>query len=106
MSGNSKISENKQKIVEDMKVVVADAEELLRASAGIAGDKIAQLRERIGERLAGAKERIADAEAVVVEKAKAAAHATDDYVHDNPWYAVGIAAGLGVLVGFLIGRRD
>ena len=104
MSEVSELS-SKQKIVSDMKVVVSDAEEILRATAGIAGEKIVDLRERISERLSDAKLRLADAEAALVEKTKAAARATDDYVHEKPWQAVGIAAGIGFLVGVIIGRR-
>ena len=96
---------NKQKLVSDMKVVVSDAEEILRATAGVAGERMVDLRERIGERLRDAKLRIADAEAAVVDKTKACARATDDYVNDNPWQAVGIAAGIGLLLGIIIGRR-
>ncbi|HRC59586.1 conserved hypothetical protein [Candidatus Propionivibrio aalborgensis] len=100
MSNNSK-----QKFVSDMKSVVADAEEILRATAGVAGEKMADLRERVGERLRDAKLRIADAEALLVDKTKAAARATDDYVNQNPWQAVGVAAGIGFLFGIIIGRR-
>lgn len=96
---------NKQKLVSDMKVVVSDAEEILRATAGVAGEKMGDLRERIGERLRDAKLRIADAEAALVYRTKAAARATDDYVNENPWQAVGIAAGIGLLLGIIIGRR-
>ena len=96
---------SKQKLVSDMKVVVSDAEEILRATAGVAGEKMADLRERINERLRDAKLRIADAEAALVDKTKAAARATDDYVNENPWQAVGIAAGIGLLLGIIIGRR-
>ena len=100
MSNNSK-----EKLIADMKVVVADAEEILRATAGIAGEKMADLRERIGERLRDARVRIDDAEAALVDKTKAAARAADDFVNENPWQAVGIAAGVGVLLGIIIGRR-
>ena len=96
---------NKQKLVSDMKVVVADAEEILRATAGVVGDKMGDLRERFGERLRDAKLRLADAEAALVDRTKAAARATDDYVHENPWRAVGVAAGIGLLLGVIIGRR-
>ena len=96
---------NKQKLVSDMKVVVSDAEEILRATAGVAGEKMVDLRERIAERLRDAKLRLADAEAALVDKTKAAARATDDFVNDNPWQAVGIAAGIGLLLGIIIGRR-
>ena len=96
---------SKQKIVSDMKVVVSDAEEILRATAGVAGEKMVDLREQIAERLHDAKMRLADAEAALVDRTKAAARATDDYVNDNPWQAVGIAAGVGLLLGIIIGRR-
>ena len=96
---------SKQKIVSDMKVVVSDAEEILRATAGVAGEKMVDLREQIADRLHDAKMRLADAEAALVDKTKAAARATDDYVNENPWQAVGIAAGVGLLLGIIIGRR-
>jgi ElaB/YqjD/DUF883 family membrane-anchored ribosome-binding protein len=96
---------SKQKLVSDMKVVVADAEEILRATAGVAGDKMGDLRERFGERLRDARIRLADAEAALVDRTKAAARATDDYVHENPWRAVGLAAAVGLLLGVVIGRR-
>ena len=98
-------SSSKEKLVSDMKVVVSDAEEILRATAGVAGEKVGELRERIIDRLRDAKVRIADAEEMLVDRTKAAARATDDYVNDNPWRAVGIAAGIGLLVGIIIGRR-
>ena len=96
---------NKEKLIADFKVVVADAEELLRATASQAGDKATELRARIQTRLADAKLRLADAEAAVVDKAKQAGRVADDYVHDNPWRSVGVAAGIGFLFGLLIGRR-
>ena len=96
---------SKQKLVSDMKVVVSDAEEILRATAGVAGERMVDLRERIAERLRDAKLRLAGAEAALVDKTKAAARATDDFVNDNPWQAVGIAAGIGLLLGIIIGRR-
>ena len=95
----------KEKLVDDLRVVVADAEELLRATAGQAGDKIAAARERIQDSLAHAKVRLAAAEEAIIERTKEAARATDEYVHENPWKAVGIAACVGVIVGMLIGRR-
>ena len=96
---------SKQKLVSDMKIVVSDAEEILRATAGVAGEKMVDLREQIADRLHDAKMRLADAEAALVDKTKAAARATDEYVNDNPWQAVGIAAGVGLLLGIIIGRR-
>jgi len=96
---------NKEKLVADLKVVVADAEELLRATAGQAGEKVAEMRGRIQEHLATAKDSLAEAQAAMVDKAKQVGRAADDYVHDNPWRSVGVAAGFGFIVGLLIGRR-
>lgn len=96
---------NKEKLIADFKMVVADAEEILRVTAGQAGEKMADLREKAQARLVDAKFKLAEAEAILVDKAKAAGRAADDYVHDNPWRAVGIAAGVGLVVGLLIGRR-
>jgi ElaB/YqjD/DUF883 family membrane-anchored ribosome-binding protein len=96
---------SQEKLVADMKAVIADAEDILHATAEQTGEKIASLRARIKERLHNAKVRLADAEAVLEAKARAAARATDAYVHENPWKAVGIGAGVGFLVGFILGRR-
>lgn len=96
---------SKQKLIADFKVVVADAEELLRATAGQAGDKAAELRAKIQSNLADAKVRLAEAQTAVVDRAKQVGRAADDYVQDNPWRSVGVAAGIGFIVGLLIGRR-
>ena len=88
-----------------LKVVISDTEELLRATAGAAGEKVGELRERLGVRLRDAKERVIDLEVALVDKTKAAARATDDFVHEEPWKAVGVAAALGLALGVLIGRR-
>ena len=96
---------SKQKLVADLKVVVADAEELLRATASQAGEKVSAARERIQASLATAKVKLSDAERALLEKTREAAKATDDYVRDNPWQAVGIAAVAGLVLGILISRR-
>lgn len=95
----------REKLVDDMRTVIADAEELLRATANEAGDKIAIARERIQDSLYRAKVKLAETEDVLLDRTRHAARLTDEYVHDNPWKAVGIAAGIGLLVGMLIGRR-
>lgn len=101
---NTEHDVSKEKLMQDLRVVVADAEELLRATADQAGEKVAAARERIQENLATAKERLVATEQAVAAKARQAAQATDDYVHENPWKAVGIAAGAGLIVGMLISR--
>jgi ElaB/YqjD/DUF883 family membrane-anchored ribosome-binding protein len=103
MSNGTDVS--REKLASDLRIVVADAEELLRATAGQMGEKAVIARERIQESLRVAKDKLARAEEVVIDKTKAAARATDDYVHDHPWGAVGIAAAVGLVIGMLISRR-
>lgn len=89
----------------DLKAIAADAEELLRLTADQAGDKLVGVRERLGESLGNARAILGDGQDRLVARGKAAAAATDDYVHDNPWRAIGAAAGVAFLLGLLIGRR-
>ncbi len=96
---------SKEKLVADLKVVVADAEELLRATASQAGEKVSAARERIQASLATAKVKLTEAERALLEKSKLAAKATDEYVRENPWQAVGAAALAGLVLGVLISRR-
>ena len=99
------IDVSKEKLVADLKVVVADAEELLRATASQAGEKVSAARERIQASLAAAKVKLTEAERALLEKSKLAAKATDEYVRENPWQAVGVAAAAGLVLGILISRR-
>jgi ElaB/YqjD/DUF883 family membrane-anchored ribosome-binding protein len=96
---------NRDKLVQDMRLVISDAEDLLRATASQAGERIAVARERIQESLQQAKVKLAEAETMVSERARQAARYTDDYVHENPWSAIGVAAGIGLLLGILMSRR-
>ena len=93
------------KLMADLRLVVADAEELLRTTAGQAGEGAAELRAKVQDSLARARDSLLQAQDVAISKAKAAGRAADDYVHDNPWRSIGIAAGFGLVVGLLIGRR-
>ena len=95
----------KGKVVDDFKSIVNDAEALVQATAQVTGDKFAAERAKFSEKISLAKTRLIDAEKVVVEKAKQAATATDQYVQSNPWTAVGVAASVGMLIGFLAARR-
>ena len=102
---NTNDAVTKAKLIADFKVVIADAEELLKATAQDVSDKAVAARTRIEGHLCDAKAKLADLEQVITARAKQAADVTDQYVHENPWKAVGIAGGVGLLVGMLIGRR-
>ncbi|MEO8855784.1 MAG: DUF883 family protein [Burkholderiaceae bacterium] len=103
-SSASSVDEQEQ-IVSNMKSTIADAEDMLKETADQVGEKYARIRARMQERLRDARERLADAEEALVYKSRAAVRATDDYVHESPWAAIGIAAGVGVLIGMAIARR-
>lgn len=92
-------------LIADFKVVVEDAEALLKETASQGGEKLAEVRAKAEESIRVAKFRMADARAVLLANARDAAAATDAYTRENPWKAVGVAAGLALVVGLLIGRR-
>jgi ElaB/YqjD/DUF883 family membrane-anchored ribosome-binding protein len=96
---------NKDKFVSDLKAVVVDAEEILKNTADLTGEKVAGLRTRIEARLKDAKARLENVDVILVDKTRAAARVTDDFVREEPWKAVSIAAIVGVALGVLIGRR-
>ncbi|MEQ1598415.1 MAG: DUF883 family protein [Methylotenera sp.] len=96
---------NKDQLITDFKVAVADAEALLKATVNTGGEKVAEIRAKAEESLGIAKARMADAQTAMLAKTKEAAKATDAYVHENPWRSVGVAASIGVVIGLLIGRR-
>ena len=93
---------SKDKLVGDLRNLVADAEELLKVTASQAGDKIGVARQKIEQSLIEGKKALADAEKTLVKKSQEAAEIADDYVRDNPWSAVGIAAAAGLVLGLLI----
>lgn len=99
------VQDARDQLVTDMKAVIADAEDLLKATTGAAGERIAAARARAEETLRSARQRLANIDDVVVDEAKKAARTADQYVHEHPWGAVGIAAVAGVLIGVLISRR-
>lgn len=95
----------REQLVSDFKVVIADAEALLKASANGGGEKVEELRSKAVESINAMKSKLSDAETRVIEKTKEAAKATDEYVHENPWSSIGVAAGVGLAIGFLLGKR-
>jgi ElaB/YqjD/DUF883 family membrane-anchored ribosome-binding protein len=95
----------KARVMADVNSVLGDAEDLLRQAAQASGEQAAELRRRAQAVIASAKTRVVDMEHKVADTTRQAAKATDNWVHDNPWKAIGVAAGIGVLIGLLINRR-
>ena len=90
-----------EKLMADLRIVIGDAEELLMATAGQAGARVDEVRARAQESLRAARERLEEAGAA----ASAGMREIDAQVRANPWAAVGIAAGVGLVIGVLLSRR-
>jgi ElaB/YqjD/DUF883 family membrane-anchored ribosome-binding protein len=82
------------RFMDELRNVIADAEELLRVTAGEAGPKVQEVRARAEESLRNAREHL-----------QGAGRQLDSHVRENPWAAVGIAAAIGVLAGILLSRK-
>jgi len=94
-----------EKLMRDLQTVVEDAEALLQATAAQTGERVDGIRARAQASLKQAKTRLLEAEDEALEQVRAAAATADEYVHENPWQAVGVAAGAGLLLGLLLSRR-
>ena len=92
------------KLLDDLKTVVNDAEDLLRATSGQAGDKMSATRARVEESVRAARKRMNEMQDDVLEQTKEMAEEADAYVRKNPWHAVGIAAAAGIIVGLMLRR--
>ncbi len=96
---------SKEQLISDFRALIADAEALIEATAGNGNDSVKSIRAQAADSLASAKINLADAQEKLVEKAKDIADNADDYIHKKPWEAIGVAAGIGLLIGLLVGRR-
>ena len=94
-----------EQLLDDLTAIVRDAESLLRATASQGGEKMEEVRAKAEESLRQAKDRLKGFEEEAVAKARAIADDAEEYVRDNPWQAVGIAAGIGLVLGLLMARR-
>jgi ElaB/YqjD/DUF883 family membrane-anchored ribosome-binding protein len=96
--------ESRERWIGDLRSLITDAEELLRATTSQAGDAVATARQKIEQSLIEGKKALADAEELMIQRSREAADIADDYVRENPWSAIGIAAALGLLVGLMLRR--
>jgi len=102
---NAQTDVSTDKLVEDLKVVMRDAEALIKATSAQTGEKIQEVRARAEESLRQARTRLNAVEDEALQKAREVADATEGYVRENPWQSLGMAAGVGLLVGLLLSRR-
>src|ERR1700689_2080327 len=98
-NANQHASVTREKLVEDVKVLTKDVQDLLKATASVVGEKAAEARVKVEESLTVAQDKLNDAHGHVRAKGQEAFNVTDSCVRDTPWNAVGIAAGIGFLLG-------
>jgi len=101
----AKFERSRDALVKDFGEVLSEAESMLKQAAKESGEKASDLRSQVESRLRSAKLKLQDMQDDAVDRAKVAARVTDDYVRENPWQAIGVAAAIGFLVGLLMNRR-
>lgn len=94
-----------EKMLDELRTVVNNAEDLLHTTANQAGEGVAIARARIQENLKVVKQRLHDAENLVLDQTRHAVKATNKYVHANPWQSIGVAVFAAIVVGLLIKRK-
>lgn len=99
------LTSNIKTVRNDMKTLVQDAQDLFREASLATGEKAEELRAKGMVMLETALERAHELQTVAVEKGKVAAKQTDEFVHEHPWQAVAVSAGVGLLLGMLIARK-
>lgn len=97
--------EDDDALMEQVRASLDDVERLLRDAASAGEDKAVELREKAMDALRHTRLAMHDAQDAVIAKSRRAARVTDEYVHDNPWQAIGLSAVAGLLLGVLISRR-
>lgn len=98
------VERKKERLVKDIKGIVSDADDLLKAVSSSTAEEFATTRTKIEARLGDAVSRLDDARIAATEKARDAADATQEYVRENPWKILGVVAA-GLVIGLLLSRR-
>jgi ElaB/YqjD/DUF883 family membrane-anchored ribosome-binding protein len=96
---------NTDKLLEDLRAVIRDAEELLRTTTGQTGEHIAQARAKAEASLHAAKAMLHSLGDAARVRARDTARCADTYVRSNPWAAMGAGAALGFFIGMMLGQR-
>jgi ElaB/YqjD/DUF883 family membrane-anchored ribosome-binding protein len=100
-----RVNMNESALMDELRLLISEAEKLIKITAKDGGEIASQVRSKAESAVSSAKHKLEEVENTLVSKGKEASQRTNEYVHENPWKAVGIAAGIGLIVGLLIGRR-
>jgi len=100
------MTSNAEHLLSQLHKLLSDLEGLAKSAADTAGQEGEEAAGRLKETLASARTRIRDAEHELQRNVARGARAADDYVHQNAWVSVGVAAAVGFLLGALTSHRD
>ncbi|HEX4333421.1 MAG TPA: DUF883 family protein [Usitatibacter sp.] len=100
------IEDQTNTLANDFQDVVNDAQELLETMGSEGGAKIDEMKKRVQASIEAVRRQVGELKVSVTEGATAAAKTTDQYVRDNPWNAIAIGAGVGMLLGYLVARKS
>ena len=101
----NEVTAGADQLIGEFKSLMADAEALIKATEDHPGETLSSIRNKALETLSSAKASLSGVEGKLADKAKVVADGADDFVHRNPWEAVGVAAGIGLLLGLFMRRR-
>jgi ElaB/YqjD/DUF883 family membrane-anchored ribosome-binding protein len=90
----------------EFKDLVSDIEDFLTATTTLTGEQLEQAKQKVRTRVASAKETVAAASETAIARARHSAEVANEYVHEQPWLAVGAGVAVGFIAGLLVARRD
>jgi len=96
---------DQEALMSDLQDVLSDTEAMLKDVANDGSQMAQDVRQKIAANLQSVKAKLVETGELVSEKGKFAVKVTDDYVRENPWQSIGVAAGVGFLLGLLVSRR-
>jgi ElaB/YqjD/DUF883 family membrane-anchored ribosome-binding protein len=104
-NGAASLNSSASNVQADVKTLVKDAQALLTAAAALTGEKADDMRSRGMQLLDTALGKASQVQSQAMVKGRELAHTADVYVKDNPWRTIAAAAGVGLLVGVILGRK-
>lgn len=102
----SQIDEASSHIAREFHDFVSDMEGLIKSTAHLSGDELEKAKAKLNERIAVARESVEEMGEGLVKRARKTAESTNAYVHEQPWNIIGAGAAVGLLIGYLLARRD
>ncbi|MDO8345084.1 MAG: DUF883 family protein [Cellvibrio sp.] len=105
-SKDTSVGEVASGVAREFHSFVADIEDLVKATTSLTGEELTRAKAKLNQRIASAKTSVEDMSETIVNRARKTAEATNTYVHEQPWNAIGASAAVGLLVGYLLARRS